>query len=82
MREANRSIWVSFISVAIVAMLGLAFTGCDDSTDDESDVRVTNYDNHDYVVRLYRVSDNVLIEEKTVAVEVPAWRHQLSCALR
>jgi len=38
--------------------------GCDDN--DESEVRITNLDNHDYTVRLYRDSDDSLVGELNV----------------
>ncbi len=57
------------ILLAISLAFGLvALPGCDDD-DDEGKIQVCNHDNHDYVVKLHRDSNGVVLRE----FEVKEW---------
>ena len=69
MRGNEKAIWVVLgrLCVAAVLCLGImTMAGCDDDDEDESDIRITNLDNHNYTAKLHRNSDNSLVSEITV----------------
>lgn len=65
---------MSVIFIAVLAFGLAAFTGCNDD-DDKGKIRVCNYDNNTYVVKLHRDSDGAVLEE----FEVREWNDTDLC---
>ncbi|MBC8453554.1 hypothetical protein H8D64_00695 [PVC group bacterium] len=69
MRDNENAIWNVLMRMCIAAVLCLGvmtMTGCDDDDKDQSDIRITNLDNHNYTAKLYRNSDNSLVSTISV----------------
>ncbi|MFO7871263.1 MAG: hypothetical protein R6V03_07525 [Kiritimatiellia bacterium] len=67
MKSGSRVCWkrLAVAAVSVLMIMGIG-AGCEDSFDDESDVKITNNDNHDYTVKLHKMDDDSVVAEMRI----------------